>query len=53
MPHLSPISWLTSMFMFWFSVSLLFSSLWWSNNYTFNSKMTSYSSSSSKPWNWS
>nr|NP_008240.1 ATP synthase F0 subunit 8 [Lumbricus terrestris]Q34942.1 RecName: Full=ATP synthase protein 8; AltName: Full=A6L; AltName: Full=F-ATPase subunit 8 [Lumbricus terrestris]AAC46866.1 ATP synthase subunit 8 [Lumbricus terrestris]prf//2122275C ATPase:SUBUNIT=8 [Lumbricus terrestris] len=52
MPHLSPMSWITSMLMFWISVSILFSTLWWSNNYLFSSKMTNCAPKSLTPWNW-
>nr|WGH14682.1 ATP synthase subunit 8 [Dendrobaena tellermanica] len=52
MPHLSPMSWITSIIMFWTAVSIMTSSMWWSWNNAFIPGTNSPSSLNYTPWKW-
>nr|QGZ09974.1 ATP synthase F0 subunit 8 [Eisenia nordenskioldi pallida] len=52
MPHLSPMSWILAITMFWTALSILASTLWWTKHLSFSSS-SSYSSSALKSsWTW-
>nr|YP_010869757.1 ATP synthase F0 subunit 8 [Dendrobaena veneta]WGU49267.1 ATP synthase F0 subunit 8 [Dendrobaena veneta] len=53
MPHLSPMSWIISIILFWTSLSMLTSTLWWTSTPQFtstnNNKATQNKNNS---WSW-
>nr|QGZ09961.1 ATP synthase F0 subunit 8 [Eisenia nana] len=53
MPHLSPMSWIIAISSFWFSLTILTSTLWWSNHHSFYSTSKYDSSSMENLWKWS
>nr|YP_010437785.1 ATP synthase F0 subunit 8 [Eisenia andrei]UTB53917.1 ATP synthase F0 subunit 8 [Eisenia andrei] len=53
MPHLSPMSWIISIIMFWTAISMLTSTLWWSNNHLFSSETKHNAHSLETSWSWS
>nr|QGZ09935.1 ATP synthase F0 subunit 8 [Eisenia nordenskioldi nordenskioldi] len=52
MPHLSPMSWLLAIPLFWLSLSILISTLWWSKHHSFSSSSSHTSSISQSSWKW-
>nr|QGZ10052.1 ATP synthase F0 subunit 8 [Eisenia tracta] len=52
MPHLSPMSWIISIIMFWTTLSMLTSTLWWSKHHSFISSSKYSSPSMENSWNW-
>nr|QGZ10039.1 ATP synthase F0 subunit 8 [Eisenia spelaea] len=53
MPHLSPMSWLSSIAVFWVTLSLFASTLWWTNPHLFNSEANYIKSAPEMLWSWS
>nr|WCS91618.1 ATP synthase F0 subunit 8 [Eisenia nordenskioldi pallida] len=52
MPHLSPMSWILAILMFWMTLSILASTLWWTNHLSFSSKSNFSTSSTQSSWSW-
>nr|AMQ12972.1 ATP synthase subunit 8 [Mesenchytraeus hydrius] len=52
MPHLSPMNWLMAIISFWFIISLIMSSNWWSQPSSFSCPKLSAMNISSNSWNW-
>nr|QGZ10026.1 ATP synthase F0 subunit 8 [Eisenia nordenskioldi pallida] len=52
MPHLSPMSWIAAIFMFWITLSMLASTLWWTNQHSFYSSSKYSSSTPVNSWKW-
>nr|BDQ43618.1 ATP synthase F0 subunit 8 [Pithemera bicincta]BDQ43943.1 ATP synthase F0 subunit 8 [Pithemera bicincta] len=52
MPHLSPMSWLMAVIMFWLIMLLFTSNLWWTNLHTFETDSPHKMKVSSLPWSW-
>nr|QGZ10065.1 ATP synthase F0 subunit 8 [Eisenia balatonica] len=52
MPHLSPMSWIISIITFWAALSILTSTIWWSNYHPFSSSSKYNASSLESSWKW-
>nr|YP_009244939.1 ATP synthase F0 subunit 8 [Amynthas pectiniferus]AMO27063.1 ATP synthase F0 subunit 8 [Amynthas pectiniferus] len=52
MPHLSPMSWLLAIIMFWAIMLLFTSNIWWTNLHTFETSSQSKVSGGKQPWCW-
>nr|YP_010924977.1 ATP synthase F0 subunit 8 [Harmothoe imbricata]AVW86128.1 ATP synthase F0 subunit 8 [Halosydna sp. YZ-2018]WKB17955.1 ATP synthase F0 subunit 8 [Harmothoe imbricata] len=52
MPHLSPLNWILSPFIFWLLLALFTSILWWSQSISFPKISSSLNYTYSNPWNW-
>nr|AVW86088.1 ATP synthase F0 subunit 8 [Levensteiniella iris] len=52
MPHLSPLNWLLSPIIFWMTIALFMSILWWSQTISFPKLTPQIVNPSSPSWNW-
>nr|AVW86115.1 ATP synthase F0 subunit 8 [Melaenis sp. YZ-2018] len=52
MPHLSPLNWILSPFIFWFLLISFSSIIWWSQSPSFPKLTSSLTSPQSSSWNW-
>nr|YP_005351151.1 ATP synthase F0 subunit 8 [Tegula brunnea]AFB78101.1 ATP synthase F0 subunit 8 [Tegula brunnea] len=58
MPQLAPVNWLLLFFLFWFTVGITSTLIWWSSKTEYSiqgvssSKNPSVPSTESKSWNW-
>nr|QGZ10000.1 ATP synthase F0 subunit 8 [Eisenia nordenskioldi nordenskioldi] len=52
MPHLSPMNWILAITMFWVTLSILASTLWWTKHHSFSSSSNYHSPSMQNLWKW-